>query len=99
MTEDVTAVLRRAADGQIGEYDPSDVERRGMRLRRSRQRTTALAVGALVLGLSLSSVTAVQAWRAERPATPRPQPSVRSEPEPRGFIPATRMENGQVSCR
>ena len=93
MTEDVTAVLRRAADGRIGEYDPGDVERRGMSLRRSRQRTTALAVGALVLGLSVSSVTAVQAWRAEQPAAPGPTVSV---PEPRGFIPATRVENGSV---
>ena len=70
MTEDITAVLRRAVDGVIREYDPGDVERRGMRLRRTRQRTTALSVAAVVLALSVSSVSAVQAWRSQRPTAP-----------------------------
>lgn len=101
MTEDITAMLRRAVDRRISEYDPGDIERRGVRLRRTRQRTTALAVGSLVLALSVSSITTVQAWRGARPtaaiASPPPAsaPGV-SAPAPRRFIPATRTENGYV---
>ncbi len=101
MTEDITAVLRRAADRQIRDYDPGDIERRGMRLRRTRQRATALVVGVLVLALSVSSITAVQAWRSQRPTAPAAStpaassPGVNAPPR-REFIPATRTENGYV---
>jgi hypothetical protein len=101
MTEDITAVLRRAADRQIREYDPGDIERRGMRLRRTRQRTTALVVGVFVLALSVSSITAVQAWRSQRPTAPAastpaaPSPGINA-PLRREFIPATHTESGYV---
>ncbi len=66
-----------------------------------RQRIAAVAVGTLVLALSVSSIMTVQAWRSERPTGPAattpaaPSPAV-SLSAPQRFIPATRTENGRV---
>ena len=101
MTEDIRAMLRRAADRKIREYDRGDIERRGRRLRSTRQRRTAMAVSALVLALSVSSVSAIQAWRSQPPAAPAAStpaassPGINAPPR-REFIPTTRTENGYV---
>jgi hypothetical protein len=105
---DVMELLRRSAADPNDGYDAADVERRGRRLRRRRQRTLVAGTATLVLTVSLSAA-AVRAWWSvsqsapAAPAVSASAPTSPALPSPAGtapaspkFIPATRIEAGNL---
>jgi hypothetical protein len=109
MAGDLTDLLRCSAADPIDGYDAADLERRGSRLRRRRQRTMVAGTAALVLTVSLFAAAAVRAWRSVSPSAPaapavsasaHTSPAVPSPagtaPASRKFIPPTRTEAGNV---